>query len=104
MKISKTGVCNGISTPWWIGSCFEEVTRLLGTTFLCRTQTVKDYVPDQIEGVLDDLAFVLAQYLHGVTKMIEQGPRGTTEALAGLDRAIDCLMPHTRFADTCIPV
>jgi len=47
-----------------------------------------------------DLAFVLAQHLHGVIKLIEQGPRGTAEALAGLDRAIDCLMPHTRFADT----
>jgi len=47
-----------------------------------------------------DLAFILAQHLHGVTKLIEQGARGTAEALAGLDRAIECLMPHTRFADT----
>ena len=47
-----------------------------------------------------DLAFILAQHLHSVTKLIEQGSRGTAEALAGLDRAIDCLMPHTRFADT----
>ena len=47
-----------------------------------------------------DLAFVLAQHLHSVVKLIEQGPRGTAEALAGLDRAIDCLMPHTRFSDS----
>lgn len=47
-----------------------------------------------------DLAFILAQHLHSVTKLIEQGPRGTAEALAGLDRAIDCLMPHTRFSDS----
>ena len=47
-----------------------------------------------------DLAFVLAQHLHGVTKLIEQGARGTAEALAGLDRAIECLMPHTRFSDS----
>jgi len=47
-----------------------------------------------------DLAFILAQHLHGVTKLIEQGPRGTAEALAGIDRAIECLMPHTRFADS----
>ena len=47
-----------------------------------------------------DLAFILAQHLHGVTKLIEQGARGTAEALAGLDRAIDALMPHTRFADS----
>jgi hypothetical protein len=44
-----------------------------------------------------DLAFILAQHLHGVTKLIEQGARGTAEALAGLDRAIECLMPYTRF-------
>lgn len=47
-----------------------------------------------------DLAFVLAQHLHGVIKLIEQGRRGTAEALAGLDRAIVALMPHTRFADS----
>src|SRR6185295_15321520 len=47
-----------------------------------------------------ELAFVLAQHLHSVTKLIEQGRLGAAEALAGLDRAIDALMPHTRFADT----
>ena len=47
-----------------------------------------------------ELAFVLAQHLHGVSKLIEQGRRGALEAFAGLDRAIDALMPHTRFADT----
>jgi hypothetical protein len=47
-----------------------------------------------------DLAFVLAQHLHGVTKLIEQGRLGTADALTALDRAIDALMPHTRFADT----
>ena len=44
-----------------------------------------------------DLAFILAQHLHGVSKLIEQGQEGTAEALAGIDRAIQCLMPHTRF-------
>ena len=47
-----------------------------------------------------DLAFILAQHLHGVTKLIEKGARGTAEALSALDRAIECLMPHTRFADS----
>ena len=47
-----------------------------------------------------ELAFILAQHLHGVTRLIEQGPRGTAEALAGLDRAIETLMPHTRFRDS----
>ena len=47
-----------------------------------------------------DLAFILAQHLHSVIKLIEQGARGAAEALAGLDRAIDCLMPHTRFSDS----
>ncbi len=30
-----------------------------------------------------DLAFVLAQHLHGVNKLIEQGSVGTAEAVAG---------------------
>ena len=47
-----------------------------------------------------DVAFVLAQHLHGVSKLIQQGRRGALEAMAGLDRAIDALMPHTRFADS----
>jgi hypothetical protein len=47
-----------------------------------------------------DLAFVLAQHLYSVIKLIEQGRLGAEEAMAGLDRAIDALMPHTRFADT----
>ena len=47
-----------------------------------------------------ELAFVLAQHLHSVTKLIELGRLGAAEALAGLDRAINALMPHTRFADT----
>ena len=47
-----------------------------------------------------DLAFVLAQHLHSVVKLIEQGRLGAAEALRGLDRAIAALMPHTRFADT----
>jgi hypothetical protein len=44
-----------------------------------------------------DLAFILAQHLYGVTKLIEQGSEGTAEAMAGIDRAIECLMPYTRF-------
>ena len=47
-----------------------------------------------------ELAFVLAQHLHSVTKLIELGRLGAADALAGLDRAINALMPHTRFADT----
>src|ERR1044072_1995067 len=47
-----------------------------------------------------ELAFVLAQHLHGVTKLIEQGRLGAADALTALDRAIEALMPHTRFADT----
>ncbi len=47
-----------------------------------------------------ELAFILAQHLHGVTKLIELGRLGAAEALSGLDRAIAALMPHTRFADT----
>jgi hypothetical protein len=47
-----------------------------------------------------DLAFVLAQHLHGVIKLIEGGRLGAADALSALDRAIDALMPHTRFADT----
>ena len=47
-----------------------------------------------------NLAFVLAQHLHSVTKLIEQGRLGAAEALDGLDRAIECLMPHTRFSDS----
>ena len=47
-----------------------------------------------------DLAFVLAQHLHGVIKLIELGRLGAAEALAGLDRAINALMPHTRFSDS----
>jgi len=45
-----------------------------------------------------DLAFVLAQHLHGVIRFIEQGRLGAAEALAGLDRAIECLMPRKLFA------
>lgn len=42
-----------------------------------------------------DLAFILAQHLHGANKLVEQGQ--AAEAMAGIDRAIECLMPHTRF-------
>jgi len=42
-----------------------------------------------------DLALILAQHLHGVNTLIEQGQEA--EAMAGIDRAIECLMPHTRF-------
>ena len=47
-----------------------------------------------------ELAFVLAQHLHGVIKLIELTRLGAAEALGGLDRAINALMPHTRFADS----
>jgi hypothetical protein len=45
------------------------------------------------------LAFILAQHLHGVKTLIEQGPKGATEAIGGIERAIECLMPHTNFRD-----
>ncbi len=44
-----------------------------------------------------DLAFILAQHLHSANKLIEQGQ--AAEAMAGIDRAIGCLMPYTRFRD-----
>ncbi len=37
-----------------------------------------------------DLAFILAQHLHGASKLIEQGPETALEALAGLERAVEC--------------
>ena len=46
-------------------------------------------------------AFILAQHLHSVIKLIEQGRLGAVEALNGLDRAIEALMPHTRFSYWC---
>ncbi len=45
------------------------------------------------------LAFILAQHLNGVKTLIESGPQGSVEAIAGLDRAIESLMPHTNFRD-----
>ncbi len=44
-----------------------------------------------------NLAFILAQHLHGAGRLIEQGPESAAEAMAGLDRAVECLMPFTRF-------
>ncbi len=32
-------------------------------------------------------------------ELIEQGPEGRVEAIAGIDRAIECLMRHTHFRD-----
>ena len=45
------------------------------------------------------LAFILAQHLETVKELIEQGPEGRAEAIAGIDRAIECLMRHTQFRD-----
>ena len=45
------------------------------------------------------LAFILAQHLDCVKELIQQGPNGRTTAIAGLDRAIDSLFPHTTFRD-----
>jgi hypothetical protein len=44
-----------------------------------------------------NLAFILAQHLHGASRLIEQGPESAAEAMVGLDRAVACLMPYTRY-------
>jgi hypothetical protein len=46
-----------------------------------------------------DLAFILAQHLQSANKLIDLGPQGATEAMAGIDRAIESLLPYTRFRD-----
>jgi len=43
------------------------------------------------------LAFILGQHLDTVKTLIKQGLEGRELALAGLDRAIESLMPHTHF-------
>jgi hypothetical protein len=43
------------------------------------------------------LAFILAQHLDTVRQLIRRGPEEIADALAGLNRAIDSLMPHTHF-------
>ncbi|HXQ33044.1 MAG TPA: hypothetical protein VN843_03360 [Anaerolineales bacterium] len=45
------------------------------------------------------LAFILAQHLHSVRELIRGTPENIAEAIAGLDRAIEVLMPHTIFRD-----
>jgi hypothetical protein len=45
------------------------------------------------------LAFILAQHLAYVEELIERGRAGRADAIAGLDRAIESLMPHTDFRD-----
>src|SRR5688572_27382934 len=45
------------------------------------------------------LAFILAQHLAHVRELIQRGRSGRADARAGLDRAIDSLMPHTVFRD-----
>jgi hypothetical protein len=45
------------------------------------------------------LAFILAQHLYSVRELIQRGPEETALAIAGLDRAIQSLMPHTIFRD-----
>jgi hypothetical protein len=43
------------------------------------------------------LAFILAQHLDTVKVLIQHSPEGREAAIAGLDRAIDCLFPLTIF-------
>ena len=43
------------------------------------------------------LAFILAQHLTTVKTLMQAGREGREEAVAGLDRAIESLMPHTEF-------
>jgi len=45
------------------------------------------------------LAFILAQHLHSIKELVQSSPENRTEAIAGLDRAIESLMPHTNFRD-----
>ena len=45
------------------------------------------------------LAFILAQHLAHVKALIQGGRDGRAEATAGIDRAIESLMPHTNFRD-----
>jgi hypothetical protein len=45
------------------------------------------------------LAFILAQHLHSVRELVQRGPEETALAVAGLDRAIESLRPHTNFRD-----
>jgi hypothetical protein len=45
------------------------------------------------------LAFILAQHLNSVKTLIQSGLEDTALAIAGLDRAIEVLMPHTNFRD-----
>ncbi len=45
------------------------------------------------------LAFILAQHLDSVRALIQENPETRKQAIAGLTRAIDCLMPHTHFRD-----
>lgn len=44
------------------------------------------------------LAFILAQHLDTIRKLIHQSEK-RAEAIATLDRAIETLMPHTDFRD-----
>lgn len=43
------------------------------------------------------LALSLAYQLTAVTQSLQRGPKGTPEALAALDQAIEALYPHTDF-------
>ncbi len=43
------------------------------------------------------LAFILAQHFNHVKELIEHGHG--VEAVTGLDRAIESLMPHTNYRD-----
>ena len=53
----------------------------------------------QAYGEYPILAFILAQHLDTVRQLIGRGPQGIAEAVAGLDRAIESLMPLTNFRD-----
>ena len=43
------------------------------------------------------LAFILAQHFNYLKELVERGRKA--EAVEGLDRAIESLMPHTSFRD-----
>lgn len=45
------------------------------------------------------LAFILAQHLDCVKAYIQNGREGREKAAAGLERAIESLMPHTNYRD-----
>jgi len=47
---------------------------------------------------------ILAQHLQTIKEFIQEGRDGRAKAIAGLDRAIETLMPHTEFRNAGLKV